>query len=294
MGFEDRDYSQEEAWSSSPQPDNVVTKWFVILTVIIFVMQLLTMSQSPSSIIYEFLSLKAPDVLHGQVWRLLTFAMCHHTADIIGIVFSLLIIWQFGTQLERMYGSREMLLYYPGMALFVGLCFTACGMIVPLEFPLSGSFTVALGLLALYATHFPRLEVCILPLITIQLRWLVAIYALFGVYPAIQIMQRGGGLLGLAYASTVLSVVFALAYRHFHWHLSSLTNAIDPAAWKRSWRNRAARRRLRVYDPTPEVDNLETKVDAILIKIHEQGSESLTDAERAVLVKASERAKNRV
>lgn len=43
-----------------------------------------------------------------------------------------------------------------------------------------------------------------------------------------------------------------------------------------------------------EPDKLDTKVDAILIKIHEQGSESLTEEERAILVKASERAKNRI
>ena len=38
---------------------------------------------------------------------------------------------------------------------------------------------------------------------------------------------------------------------------------------------------------------LDAKVDAILAKIHEQGSESLTESERAVLAKASERYKNR-
>ena len=292
MGFDDREYSQEEAWTASARPDNVVTKWFVILTVVVFVMQAFTVSEG-SSVLYELISLKASAVMQGQVWRLLTFAICHHPNDIIGIVFSLLIIWQFGTQLERMYGSHELLLYYLSTALFVGLSFTAWGLVVSLPVPLSSSFTIALGLLALYATHYPRLEVYILPLISVQLRWLVAIYALFGLYPALRVVQAGGGVIGLAYASPVLSIAFAIAYARFGWHLSSITSRMNPAAWQRAWRNRMARRRLRVYQPSIEIDNLEAKVDAILIKIHEQGSESLTAAERAVLVKASERAKSR-
>lgn len=295
MGFDDRDYSQEESWAASTQPDNVVTKWFVILTVIVFAMGALTVSGAiESSIVFESLALKARHVMHGQVWRLFTFAISHHPTDIFGIVFSLLIIWQIGSQLERMYGSNEMLVFYPAMALFVGAVFTAWGFIVPLAMPLGGSAFIALGVLTLYATHYPRMEVCILPLITVQLRFLVAIYALFGLYPALRIIQAGGGVIGLAYASPVLSVVFSLAYRHFHWHLAAIVGIFNFSSWKRAWRNRVARSRLRVYSPTMEPDKLDTKVDAILIKIHEQGSESLTEEERAVLVKASERAKNRI
>ncbi|MFO1044978.1 MAG: rhomboid family intramembrane serine protease [Planctomycetaceae bacterium] len=295
MGFDDRDYSQEESWSASSQPDNVVTKWFVILTVIIFAMGALTISGiSGSSIVFESLSLKAPHVIHGQVWRLLTFAICHHPNDIFGIVFSLLIIWQIGSQLERMYGSREMLVFYPAMAMFVGIIFTMWGFILPLDSPLAGSSVISLGVLTLYATHYPRMEVYILPLISVQLRFLVAIFALFGLYPALRIVQGGGGVIGLAYASPVLSIVFSLAYRHFKWNLAGIVDVFKIASLKRAWRNRAARKRLRVFNPTHESDNLDTKVDAILIKIHENGSESLTVEERAILVKASERAKNRI
>lgn len=295
MGFEDRDYTQAESWRDPAPSQNPVTKWFVILAVVVYVMQAFTISpQSQSSAIFDLLSLKAPAVLQGQVWRLVTFAVSIHPANIIGLVFSLLIIWRFGTDLERMYGSTELGMYLLGTTLFVGVCFTAWQFAIFLPLPLEGLYGMALGLMALFATHFPRMEVYILPMIVVQLRWLVAIYALFGLFPALQAVQAGGGAVGLAYASPVLSIAFALAYRRFGWHLSAMTGNFNPAEWRRAWRSRTARHRLRVYQPSVDTTKLDASVDAILAKIHEHGSESLTEAERAVLARASERYKNRL
>lgn len=288
MGFEDREYSQEE-WNATPTVDNPVSKWFVILTVVLFILQAFTISAAtPNSAVFELTSLKATQVLQGQVWRLFTFVLCNHAVEIINLVFSLLIIWKFGTELERMYGSREMMFYVLATTLFVGLSFTAWGFAMP-GLQMHGSYTIALGLLALFATHFPRMEVTILPMITIQLRWLVALYTLFGLYPSLLAVQSGAGIYSLAYASTVLSVAFALLYRRFDWHLAAITNGMNPKAWGRAMRARKTRGNLKVFSPTVETENLDVQVDAILAKIHEHGSESLTPTERAVLERASER-----
>ena len=294
MGFESRDYSQDESWKDTGGHDTPVTKWIVTLTIVLFVMQVLSISPTTqTSALFELLSLKAPAVLSGQVWRLVTFIFCHEPTEIIGLVFSLLILWRFGNELERMYGSRELVLFYLAMTLFVGAAFTLWGLVVRLPMPLYGSFTGALGLMALFATHYPRMEVCILPMIVIQLRWLVALYALFGLFPALRVLQAGGGVIGLAYASSVLSIAFALLYRRFDWRFDAIVGQFSPATWRRAWRTRSARRTLRVFQPSSESEDLEGKVDVILAKIHEQGSDSLTDAERAVLTRASEKIKNR-
>lgn len=294
MGYESRDYSQDESWKDTGRHDTPVTKWIVILTIVLFVMQVLSISPTTqASALFELLSLKAPAVLSGQVWRVVTFIFCHEPTEIIGLVFSLLILWRFGNELERMYGSRELALFYLAMTLFVGTAFTLWGLVVPLPMPLYGSFTGALGLMALFATHYPRMEVYILPMIAIQLRWLVALYALFGLFPALRVLQAGGGVIGLAYASSVLSIAFALLYRRFEWRLDAVTGQFSPATWRRAWRTRTARRTLRVFQPPNEAEDLEGKVDVVLAKIHEQGSDSLTDAERAILTRASEKIKNR-
>jgi len=292
MGFEDREYSQEE-WNASPRNDTPVTKWLVILTVVLFILQAFTITAaSPTPALFELASLKASAVLQGQVWRLFTFVLCYHPMNILGLVFGLLITWQFGNQLERMYGSRELFLYYIATALAVGLSFTACGLLKP-GLWMVGSSTISLSVLALYATHFPRVEVYILPMISVQLRWLVAIYVLFAVYPALMAVQAGDGIAALADASVVMSVALALVYRRYNVHFSDYVSVVDPTAWKRAWRVRASRRNLRVFQPADDSNGLNAKVDAILAKIHEHGSESLTPAERDVLARASEKYKNR-
>ncbi|MBC8113634.1 MAG: rhomboid family intramembrane serine protease [Candidatus Saccharimonas sp.] len=294
MGFENRDYAQDESWQNTGSRDTPATKWIVILTIVIFVLQALSVSQrTQSSALFDWLSLDAADVLQGQVWRVVTFAFVNHPLGIIGLVLSLLMIWRFGTDLERMYGTSELAFFYVSAMAFVGVTFSAFGLFLELPDPLAGSYTGALALLTLYATHFPRTEVCILPLISIQLRWLVALAALFGLYPALHMLQIGAGLVGLAYASYIGSIAFALLYRRFDWHLAAGLSLFSPATWRRTMRSRAARQQLRVFQPHGESDNLDDKVDAILAKIHEQGSDSLTDAERAILTRASEKIKNR-
>ena len=294
MGFESRDYSQDESWKDTGSRDTPVTKWIVILTIVIFVLQVLSITpRTQSSALFDGLSLDAAAVLRGQAWRVVTFAFVNHPVNIIGLVLSLLFIWRFGTDLERMYGSRELGLFYAGAMAFVGLTFSAFGLFLDLSEPLAGSYTGSLALLTLYATHFPRTEVNILPLISIQLRWLVALAALFGLYPALHMLQSGAGLVGLAYASYVSSIAFALLYRRFEWRLDAVVGQFSPATWRRAWRTRIARRTLRVFQPPSESEDLEGKVDVILAKIHEQGSDSLTDAERAILTRASEKIKNR-
>lgn len=289
MGFEDRDYSSQESWGASAANETQVTKWFVILAVTFFVMQLLT----NSLVFFELFSLRVDQAYQGQIWRLVTFAIVNLPDDIVGFIFSLLIVWRFGTDLERMYSSKEIMYFYSVMIAFVGGAFAFWGLFIPLRMPLFGSFTVALGLMALFATHFPRMEVYILPLISIQLRWLVALYALFGAYPGLRVIQQGGGLAGVAVASPVLSILFAYLYRKYNWHLSRISSVFDLGAIRRSLRNRFARKRLKVFKPSTDVVDWESKVDALLAKIHEHGSESLTDDERAILVRASERMKNR-
>lgn len=287
MGLEDREYLQED-WKDSPPPaENPVTKWFVILSAVTFVMEQVSVD------VFQVLSLTAPKIVEGEVWRLVTFAFCEHPVNILGIVFGLLIIWKFGTDLERMYGSKELFFYYLGTTLFISVFFSVCQLFANLPMPLEGVFAISLSLLALFATHFPRVDVYILPLISVQLRWLVAIYSLFGLFPAFRAVQNGAGIAGFAYIAPVLGVPFALLYRRFNWHLSGIVGNVNPKAWMRAWRTRAARRNLRVYEPAPDTSNLDNKVDAILAKIHEHGTESLTEAERAVLARASERYKNR-
>ena len=67
----------------------------------------------------NFLDLNVEDVSHGQVWRIFTHMFLHDPGNPLHIVFNMLFLWWFGTDVEDLYGSREFLTFYL-IAAFVG------------------------------------------------------------------------------------------------------------------------------------------------------------------------------
>ena len=97
----------------------------------------------------------------------------------------------------------------------------------------------------------------------------------------------------VAYMSELWGIVFGFLYRQQKWQLSFLADLFDFSRLRRSLRRASASRNLQVFHPEV-TSNLDEQVDAILAKIHEHGSESLTDRERSILQRASDQAKNRL
>ena len=59
-----------------------------------------------------YLSLDVAKVLHGQVWRLVTFILQPPSSSIIFMVFTLYFYYVIGTVLERIWGSFKFNVYY--------------------------------------------------------------------------------------------------------------------------------------------------------------------------------------
>ena len=306
MGFEDRDYFQEDR-SQTPKwaHDVPTTRWLMIVTVVMFLFQTVLTRETDMdavikfgtrriSLIDEWFMLDAHAALSGQIWRVLTYTFCHDRQSPFTLVFNVLGLWFLGSRLERMYGPREMLLFYLGAAFSAGVLFTACGASIPLPSPLESATPAVLALFTLYAMHFPREEVLFAWIIPVEIWVLLLIYAGLDIYTLMMAAQGDIGLPVAAYtASHLCGLAFGYCYRHFDWHLSDMWERVDPSRWRKAWRRGTAQRKLRVFNPASDVDDLDGQVDTILAKIHEQGSDSLTDAERAILTRASEKLKNR-
>eukprot|EP00456_Euglypha_rotunda_P071348 TRINITY_DN636_c0_g1_i6.p1 TRINITY_DN636_c0_g1~~TRINITY_DN636_c0_g1_i6.p1 ORF type:complete len:195 (+),score=33.93 TRINITY_DN636_c0_g1_i6:54-638(+) len=191
-----------------------------------------------------------------------------------------------------MYGSREFMLFYLGATISAGLLFVGIGAATPLPFPLAGASPAAMALFALYAYRFPREEMLVFFLVPVQIFVLLMIYVGLDVYSVLQAFQGGAP---WPYAAIVAAHVsgagFAFLYKHYDWHLDGIWRGVT--GWRKWLRGRAVSSQLRVFEPAPIAEELESKVDAILAKIHEQGSESMTDAERATLEKASQRERSK-
>lgn len=304
MGFEDREYSQDQSWQTSWGSDTPTTKRLLIITVLVFFAQsLFTRASADPELVRKFESIRisyvdewfmldAAEALRGQVWRVVSYGFCHHRQAPFSLVFNMLLLWFLGRRLERMYGSREFLIYYLTATIAAGALFVGIGVATPLPIPLTGANPAIMALFALYAFHFPREEILLFWLIPVQMIVLLVIYVGVDIFTVLQAMQQEVPWAAAAHTAAHLSgAAFAYLYKHFDWHLSGFV--LDTSKLRMVWKRASASRRLRVYQPAVETEELEGKVDAILAKIHEHGSESLTESERALLARASDKYKKR-
>jgi membrane associated rhomboid family serine protease len=309
MGFYDRDYYRRERSSSwlGFNGRGEVCKWLILINVVIFMVQSLTMTPGADGReafgpVTNALILDVNSVLHGQVWRLLTYAFLHEPGTLWHIFLNMLFLYMFAIDVEDIYGQREFLLFYLTSALLGGIGFVICYKLgVPGSLCLGASAAVMASFI-LCALHYPDRTILLMWILPVPI-WLFAlliivpdVYSLMMLlrYPRRDIADLGNT--GTAVAAHVAGAAFAACYYKFHWRLAGLWPEI------RTWQKRASRPRLRVYREEPvsapvltspstgaDIDEqMEAKVDAVLEKVARQGQDSLTGSEREILLRASE------
>lgn len=304
MGIQNRDYYREDrrpSWNAVWGQSGY--KWLIAINVAVFLLQLFIVRSQPVEagdgifytsrvqVVTEALDLNPTAVIHGEVWRLLTYAFCHDTGNLLHIVFNMLFLAWLGSTLEAMYGTREFVLFYLVAAVVSGLTFMAIELLLHNGSPAIGASGAVLAVTALYALHFPRQEVFLFGLIRMQIRFLVLMYLIFDLLPVLSALSGQGGGDGIAHAAHLGGLVFGYVYYRSGMRLERLSanmnlKRIRPKRW---WKHSDA---VRIYQPPQEMEqNLDRKVDVILEKIQEHGESSLTDHERELLRKASERYK---
>jgi membrane associated rhomboid family serine protease len=315
MGIQDRDYYRNEGPSvlDALLPSGIVCRWLIALNVGVFFLQLVALNTVPPAAegvrslsygwVTDWLILDPEKVLQGQVWRLLTYAFLHEPVLVsFHLLFNMLFLWWFGSDVEQLYGRKEFLAIYLTSALLGGLAFFAWGITQESPTRCLGASGAVTTMLVLCALHFPR-RIVFMWFLPMPI-WLFAI---------INVMQDavvfvGGLKTGTAVVVHLAGAVFAVAY--YKWQRSIVEVLHDLAWWKKS----PARNRLKLFRPEPERDDepvavsatapakpqtvamdehLEAKLDAVLEKIAKTGKDSLTQEEQAILQQASEMYKRR-
>jgi membrane associated rhomboid family serine protease len=304
MGIYDRDYYRREGSGFLVFANRgTVCKWLIAINVGVFVLQMMT-TRGPAVVedfhprggglgfFTEAFELQRSAVLEGQVWRLLTYAFLHDPTSLWHILFNMLFLWWFGSDMEDLLGPREFLAFYLVSAVLGGLGFMLAGLTSANNAPCIGASGAVTAVLVLCACYYPGriILVFFLPLPI----W---------VFVGFQVLQDTFIFLSRQESTTAVSVhlagaLFGFAYFRRRWRLMDYW-----PNWK-NWQKRARRPKLKVYHEEPvratpaapgrESDEmLEAKLDAILQKVAEKGQDSLTEPERNLLLRASEIYKRR-
>src|SRR5262245_4669511 len=251
MGIYDREYYRREGPSflDSLTSTGRVCKWLIGINVVAFIIQLLTVQRLVvddhligvnHGAFTDWLVLDTNAVLHGQVWRLLTCAFLHDPQSVMHILFNMLFLWWFGTDVEVIYGSREFLAFYLVSAVCGSVAFmlgNLAGVPGTHAYGASGAVTAVLVLCAL---HFPTRMILVMFLIPVPI-WL---FVLFNVgRDALGFIQALQGIKteNVAFAAHLGGAGFAYAYYKMQWRMTNLIP--DLSALRRS----LSRPRLRVY-----------------------------------------------
>src|SRR5262245_60010286 len=100
------------SFSFGPGPLSPAIKVLIITNVAIFLLMWL-MTAGLSQALQKFLGLEPAAIFEGfRFWQPLTYMFLHDTMQFGHILFNMLALWMFGTELERMWGTKAFLRYY--------------------------------------------------------------------------------------------------------------------------------------------------------------------------------------
>ena len=119
------------------------------------------------------LTLDLPRVMHGEVWRLITYVFIPRDMEIVWVFFSLYWLWIMGTSLEQEWGSFKFNAYY-----LVGMIGTTVAAALAHGAPMGG-FYLNLSITFAFATVFPDYQLYLFFIIPIRMKWIGFIAAAY-------------------------------------------------------------------------------------------------------------------
>ena len=247
MGIYDREYYRKTGprYLDVFGVSGTACKWLIGINVVVFVLQFATRTRGDiQGLVSNFLILSPQDVLHGEVWRLLTYAFLHDTRTWMHIVFNMLFLWWFGSEVETIYGTKEFVGFYLVSAFLGGCAFTVWSLADPerARSVCLGASGAVTAVMVLFACHFPRKVILLFFVVPVPI-WL---------FVAFQVGQDAFAFLGNRDTGTAVAVhlagtAFGFAYYKTQWRVTNLLPSF------RAWRMQQRRPKLRVLRPDDDL-----------------------------------------
>lgn len=190
-----------------------------------------------SGLILSYLTLDPYAILHGQVWRLVTWIMIPPSGGNLFVTLIMLLFYcSIGTSLERTWGTyrynvylfQGMLFTVAGSFLLMGYCYlfkptiflsSLTGTVLTVNTPaeyfavismLFSTYYINMSIFLAYAATFPDAQVLLMFIIPIRVKWLGIIYAVLLAFQFLSTSVYGKFAIG---ASLLNFLVFFLTSR---------------------------------------------------------------------------------
>lgn len=171
--------------------------------------------------ILNWLSLEPAYILRGQVWRLVTWVLYPpSTSGVLWFAIAVLFFYYpIGTSLERTIGTFKYTLY-----ILSGVIFTILGAFI-LYFLLGGNvlvgnvfstYYISLSTFLAYAMCYPDMQVLLMFIIPVKMKWMAIFYVVIVVYEMIQYIMADAWYLVIPIVASLLNfIIFYFGTKDF-------------------------------------------------------------------------------
>lgn len=182
----------------------------VIGNVAVYVLMLLTQANDANAL--SFLTFNLNALLHGEVWRLVTFVFVPAYSSPFALLISLYFYYWIGSTLERQWGTAKFNLYYISGTLLTMLGVVLASLITGNPYlTAAGTGYVNLSMFFAFAFLFPDTTVLLFFILPVRMKWLAY---LDGALFAFDIIKAIGA---HNWAGVVLPIVALLNFAVFIW-----------------------------------------------------------------------------
>lgn len=208
------------------------------------------------------------------IWQPATYMFLH--GDMWHVLFNMLYLWMFGTDVERKMGSRQFTVFYLFCGVSAGLLTCVFNLFTGMTAPTIGASGAIFGVLLAFGLYFPDRMVLVFLIIPVKALYFVLGLGAMELYYLVFMMQ-GASISYIAHVGGMIS-----AYVYFR-NQDKIWNSIEASA------ERGEKFRKTISAAKKEED--QKRVDEILDKINTEGMHKLTREERKFLRERSKKRK---
>ena len=211
------------------------------------------------------------------IWQFVTYLFLH--GGFFHIFFNMFVLWIFGSEVERAWGTKPFLKYYFITGIGAGICsflFTLSSHAITI-----GASGAIYGVMAAFAMIYPDRIITLLLFfiipISMKAKHLVMLMVVISIFSGLT--NLFGASDGIAHFAHLGGMLVGYLYLKNDWRLAGVIGYLRHK--KKMWQIHSQIRNMEHFQ------NLQKQVDQILDKINEVGYENLTEKEKRILEEAS-------
>jgi len=237
MAYSYRGRSTGFSYSGSIPPG---VKWLLISNVAVFLVYFLT-ARAGEGIFYPFGLIPSAVVHYLAVWQLVTYLFLHSPYEFSHILFNMLSLWMFGSDLERTWGTRRFLQFYFMCGVAAGLCVVVGNYLYGTpDTRTIGASGAIYGVMMAFAMLFPDTTIIFI-LFPIRAKYFVMI---LGALAFLSSLRAGGGT--VSHVAHLGGLLFG--YLYLKWGRHTRFDLLGPLERRyQQWKIDRAKRKFQVY-----------------------------------------------